>query len=99
MPCPAQTRAWIDRACTLGDVGLAIANGAYAPSAETECADAMAERLAIRLASFHLHDVKQRSFFVPVARFCARVSSSSRTPRNEGSAERREAPALNKSRS
>ncbi len=113
MPCPAQTMAWINRACTLGDVGLAIANGAgrYLPSRRSEARPRprssalpptrLAERLRdAPLASFHLHDVKQRRFFVPMARFCARVSSSSQRPtRNEGSAERREAPALNMSRS
>ena len=65
--------------------GLAIANGAcrYLPARRSEArprpkpsALPPTRCRAIGdapLASFHLHDVKQRSFFVPAARFCARV--------------------------
>jgi hypothetical protein len=54
-----------------------------------------ATRLRGSLASFPIHNVKQRSFFVPAARCCARVLSlplhRSPPPPNEGRAERREA--------
>jgi hypothetical protein len=49
-----------------------------APSTGAECVavDAIALSRIVGdapLASFHLHDVKQRSFFVPMTRSCARV--------------------------